>query len=40
VAEVRFDDGVVYADSNGDGGANMAIALAGAASVTAADFVL
>jgi serralysin len=40
VAEVRFDGGVVYADSNGDGDANMAIALTGAASVAATDFML
>jgi hypothetical protein len=39
-AQVRFDDGVVYADTDRDVGAEMAIALTGVASVAAADFVL
>ena len=38
--EVRFDDGVVYVDTDSDVAAEMAIALAGVASVTATDFVL
>jgi Ca2+-binding RTX toxin-like protein len=39
-AQVRFDRGVVYADTDRDVGAEMAIALTGVASVTAADFML
>ncbi|NJD05976.1 MAG: calcium-binding protein, partial [Methylococcaceae bacterium] len=40
VAQVRFSAGVVYADSNGDGTADMAIALTGVNSVMATDFLL
>jgi serralysin len=39
-AQVRFDDGVFYADTDRDVGAEMAIALTGVTSVTAADFAL
>jgi serralysin len=39
-AEVRFSNGVVYADFNGNANSDMAITLTGVASVTAADFVL
>jgi Ca2+-binding RTX toxin-like protein len=40
VDEVRFSAGVIYVDTDNDVGAEMAIALTGVASVTAADFVL
>jgi serralysin len=40
VAEVRFEDGVVYADNNGTGTAELAIVLEGVTSVAAGDFVL
>ena len=40
VAEVRFSGGVVYADTDNDVGAEMAIALTGVSSVVATDFVL
>ena len=39
VDEVRFSAGVIYVDTDNDVGAEMAIALTGVASVTAADFV-
>ena len=39
-AEVRFSDGVVYADFNGNANADMAITLTGVTSVVETDFVL
>ena len=39
-AEVRFGNGAVYADLDGDAVADLAVALTGVAAVTARDFVL